>query len=544
VGGLDGLDGVPNDMVLRSNALNPFELPVNSAVQPATHYPCEPEFKAVKRLRRPPRAVSACNSCRVRKTKCDEGKPQCFNCQENGYICTYRDLLPKSNRDFSEILDGVDRLKTMIVDLRENHRSCPPYKNHCEEDDRGSCFRRLEPSYHHHRYSDRDGGREDFIEVLSPELLPWLAKCVDLDHGQTSSQPPASFPAWQLKRYLYWYIMDPTTTITDVPFSMMLEIDGILRAQARDNLSRLRALYAQDIVRRTLFALLALHLQKSIGKLGILAGFSVESDGFVVLRTLSVVSKRIDLLHLVQDDSFHFDLHFANGYPSSWFPGAREPVPTPHDLDVTPESGEIDECGIGKVGDIQTVEPVGPEDGLRKIIEEVGGLGFDPFSFISRENLWKYSLCLHHLSINDHSHICNSQHLSKALTSINHCLRESLKKTLRERSDILALPDTTLATVQPVLDFLTLNIGTEVTRDIGERMKTRGHLRHITHTSEDAVVLHIQLLDKSWRKLEGPIRQVPFLWRSNRFAMKIVERGIDLPPHWFSNLELTDLPPH
>jgi Fungal Zn(2)-Cys(6) binuclear cluster domain len=80
VGGLDGLDGVPNDIVHRSNALSPFELPINSAVQPATHHPREPEFKAVKRPRRPPRAVSACSRCRVRKTKCDEGKPQYFNC--------------------------------------------------------------------------------------------------------------------------------------------------------------------------------------------------------------------------------------------------------------------------------------------------------------------------------------------------------------------------------------------------------------------------------------------------------------------------------
>ena len=295
VGGLDGLAGVPNDIILRSNALNPFELPVNSAVQ-----------------------FSACFSCRVRKIICDERKPHCLHCKENRYICIYKDLLPDP--------------KTMIVDLGNNHRSCPPYKNHCEEDARGLYFRRLEPSYHHHHLnSDRDRGREDFIEVTSPELLSWLAGCVDVDHRQTSSQPPASFPAWQVKRYLHWHIMDPKTTTTDVPFSMMHEIDGILRAQARDKLSRLRALYVQDIVRRALFALLALHLQKSIGQLGILADFSVESDRFVVLRTLSVVSKRIDLFHLVQDDSFRFDLRFANGYPSNWFPGAREPVATPQD---------------------------------------------------------------------------------------------------------------------------------------------------------------------------------------------------------------------
>jgi hypothetical protein len=114
-------------------------------------------------------------------------------------------------------------------------------------------------------------------------------------------------------------------------------------------------------------------------------------------------------------------------------------------------------------------------------------------------------------------------------TSINHCLRESLKKTLRDQAVILTDTHTTEAFVQPVLDFLTLNIGTEVTSGIGEHSQ-RGHSRHITQSYDNTVTRHIQRLDNSWA-----IQQVPFLWMSNRFAMEIVERGIALPLQWFSS---------
>lgn len=120
-----------------------------------------------------------------------------------------------------------------------------------------------------------------------------------------------------------------------------------LHAQARHNLSRLRACNAQHILRCAFLALLALHLQRPIGKLGILAQFSVEPDGCVVLKTLSVMSKSRELLHLVQDDSFQFDLHFADAFQSSWFHRAREPVATPQRLDAAPDSGESHESNVG-----------------------------------------------------------------------------------------------------------------------------------------------------------------------------------------------------
>ena len=528
VEGLYGLDGVPNDTVLQ---LHGPELPIYSGVQPVAR-------------RRPLRASAACGSCRKRKTKCDEDRPQCSNCRENSRTCFYKDHPAKKERNLSDVFEKLDHLEMMVIGLQNNPRSYPPYKIHCQEDDRGSYLRPLEPSYYPYRYIDGDGGREDVIEVLCPKLLPWLANYVDPSDEQTSYQPPAYFTAWQLKRSLYRYTMDPTMTFTDVAFSIMPEIDGILRAQARHNLSLLRVCNVQDILERAVFALLALHLQRSIGTLGVLADFRVKPDRFIELRTLSGSSKSIELLHLVQDDSLQFDLHFADAYPSSWFPKARESVTMPQKLDVTSDSGESHESSVSRAGDIQVGSQVVLErqkeqsntlsaDDIRRLVEAVSGTGCDPFSLISKENLWKYSLCLHRLlTASHHPLVCNPQHLSETLTSVNHCLRECLKKTLRDQAVILTDTHITEAFVQPVLDFLTLNIGTEVTSGIGERLQ-RGHLRNITHSADNTVTLYIQRLDNSWSNLTGPIQQVPFLWMRNHFTMKIVERGIALPPQWF-----------
>ncbi|ODM21094.1 hypothetical protein SI65_04147 [Aspergillus cristatus] len=40
------------------------------------------------------RAQQACNQCRVRKTKCDEGRPSCSHCEENNLPCVYKDTVP------------------------------------------------------------------------------------------------------------------------------------------------------------------------------------------------------------------------------------------------------------------------------------------------------------------------------------------------------------------------------------------------------------------------------------------------------------------
>ena len=64
-----------------------------------------------------------------------------------------------------------------------------------------------------------------------------------------------------------------------------------------------------------------------------------------------------------------------------------------------------------------------------------------------------------------------------------------------DRASILTQYNATWAFVQPVLDFLTLNIGTEVTRDIDQPVQTKDHLRRIAHISNNQVQLQIQDLD-------------------------------------------------
>lgn len=41
------------------------------------------------------RASQACDCCRMAKAKCDEGRPSCGSCKENGKECRYRDPPPK-----------------------------------------------------------------------------------------------------------------------------------------------------------------------------------------------------------------------------------------------------------------------------------------------------------------------------------------------------------------------------------------------------------------------------------------------------------------
>ncbi len=139
----------------------------------------------------------------------------------------------------------------------------------------------------------------------------------------------------------------------------------------------------KEIFIRTLCAILALHLHRFIGELGILEDFTVKSDQYVVLKTQSTLADRIELYRLIYDESFRFDLYFADVYPYSWFPSLSGQRPSKEEL-----------C---------------------KVIEEVGGRGSSPFNLIPGPDLWKYTIGLHLLSDGCNSSPgYNSQHLSKA----------------------------------------------------------------------------------------------------------------------------------
>ncbi|MCJ1413767.1 hypothetical protein MMC32_000091 [Xylographa parallela] len=61
------------------------------------------------------RALQACDTCRNRKAKCDEGKPICGYCKDNNQQCRYKEVAPpKADRAQKEIMDQLKLLNEKI----------------------------------------------------------------------------------------------------------------------------------------------------------------------------------------------------------------------------------------------------------------------------------------------------------------------------------------------------------------------------------------------------------------------------------------------
>ncbi|KAF8464464.1 hypothetical protein BDZ91DRAFT_764129 [Kalaharituber pfeilii] len=95
----------------------PYQYPpppsANSAAGPAD-YPSQtapyPPFK-----RKAIRAAQACDACRARKAKCDEGRPACGFCKETAITCVYREVPPpKQDRTLLEILARLGRIEGLL----------------------------------------------------------------------------------------------------------------------------------------------------------------------------------------------------------------------------------------------------------------------------------------------------------------------------------------------------------------------------------------------------------------------------------------------
>lgn len=72
-------------------------------------YPQNPAYGA--RIRKAARATQACDQCRARKAKCDEGRPACSHCKENNLICVYKEVPPHKQEKTTQIL--LDKLEQM-----------------------------------------------------------------------------------------------------------------------------------------------------------------------------------------------------------------------------------------------------------------------------------------------------------------------------------------------------------------------------------------------------------------------------------------------
>ncbi|OJD10984.1 hypothetical protein AJ78_08151 [Emergomyces pasteurianus Ep9510] len=72
------------------------------------------------RQRRTTRAQQACDQCRSRKAKCDEGRPACTHCKENNVPCVYKDVPPqKQERSTQIIVERIDRQEETEKATRE-----------------------------------------------------------------------------------------------------------------------------------------------------------------------------------------------------------------------------------------------------------------------------------------------------------------------------------------------------------------------------------------------------------------------------------------
>jgi len=87
----------------------------------------------------------------------------------------------------------------------------------------------------------------------------------------------------------------------------------------------------------------------------------------------------------------------------------------------------------------------------------------------------------------------------------------------------------TWAFVQPVLDFLALNVGAEVTQDTGQGIGVGGHLQRLAYSPDNMVKLYVKGFDDSSIMLTQRIQEVPFLWVSERFVMTVKEEEGNLP---------------
>ncbi|KAI1957722.1 hypothetical protein LOZ58_005472 [Ophidiomyces ophidiicola] len=80
-----------------------------AAAAAAAYYYSQPSGPYGQRQRRTTRAQQACDQCRARKAKCDEGRPSCGHCKESSVQCVYKDVPPHKHERSTQIL--LDRLQ-------------------------------------------------------------------------------------------------------------------------------------------------------------------------------------------------------------------------------------------------------------------------------------------------------------------------------------------------------------------------------------------------------------------------------------------------
>lgn len=117
--GLPSYSGNPEMISIPASAPPglPHYVPHSAASAPgATHYDHAPYQYSIQGYtnqqarRKPVRASQACDTCRARKAKCDEGRP-CGHCRDNNLDCQYRELpIPKQDRHVRDQMEKLDAI--------------------------------------------------------------------------------------------------------------------------------------------------------------------------------------------------------------------------------------------------------------------------------------------------------------------------------------------------------------------------------------------------------------------------------------------------
>ncbi|KAI9372195.1 hypothetical protein BJX61DRAFT_534176 [Aspergillus egyptiacus] len=118
-------------------ALPPQSLPppqYTPAVPSVSHTPAPYEHPSyyqsqsygMRQQRRATRAQQACDQCRTRKAKCDEGRPSCSHCKDNQLTCVYKEVPPhKQEKAMQAVLDRMqlmeDQVAVRFQDLAQLH---------------------------------------------------------------------------------------------------------------------------------------------------------------------------------------------------------------------------------------------------------------------------------------------------------------------------------------------------------------------------------------------------------------------------------------
>lgn len=97
--------------------------PHPSPVYPPDYYGQHPMSQYAGQRRKPVRAAQACDSCRQRKAKCDEGRPECQHCKDNNLKCSYRDVpLQKQDKQAQMVTEKLDQMHDSIQSILEMQR--------------------------------------------------------------------------------------------------------------------------------------------------------------------------------------------------------------------------------------------------------------------------------------------------------------------------------------------------------------------------------------------------------------------------------------